>query len=330
MPLVRALALASGLISVCLLATGCGQPCRDVGLFTIRPDGSDRHRVKLDRSLFEGESDFSNYVAYATWMPDGKRIAFRDSCTWWTIKVDGSEPIWPPKNPTFRGRGVRLAWMQPTKKAENIAGFRIPPPVPGFTILSQGTPPRDVLFDSRLSYSSDTCIGDGAPYRPLDPSMSPRIAPDGRSVAYVDRYPSRGKFQRVQIFRVSRTGGPPRRLTAGKATNVSPRWSPDSSKIAYVNEANDTVHVMNSDGTRDRIVARRSENVAWSPDGRRLVVARGGLDGNQELDVVDLRGVVLRRLATGDLFSYSVSWAPGDRVVYVQDSGDDTQDKCGS
>ena len=86
------------------------------------------------------------------------------------------------------------------------------------------------------------------------------------------------------------------------------------------------VVVLNADGTGRRFLSRTGMTAAWAPDGKSLaVLADGGLI------VVDLTGTVTRRLATGaGLYPYSVSWAPGERVVYVQDTGDSSQDKCGS
>jgi Tol biopolymer transport system component len=55
------------------------------------------------------------------------------------------------------------------------------------------------------------------------------------------------------------------------AGGISPKWSPDGSKIAYCGVSPSPVYIMNSDGTDAKeIPGIWGSEVAWSPDGARI------------------------------------------------------------
>src|SRR5258708_23900295 len=65
----------------------------------------------------------------------------------------------------------------------------------------------------------------------------PQVSPKGDLVAYtitdIDKEANRGV---AQIYVVALSGGAPRQLTRDGQASASPRWSPDGSKIAFVNK----------------------------------------------------------------------------------------------
>jgi hypothetical protein len=328
-PFKRALRLGVALVTLAIFTAGCGKPCEDWGLYTVRPDGTDRHRVKLDES--RAKSDFSGFVGYATWLPGGSRIAFKDGCGWWTVNADGSDLQWPPSSPVFDSAGVRLRWILSKEPPTDVGGFKIPPPVLGFEIHRRGGSTMRVLYHWGSDYSGD--ISCSAPVTIPDPEIAPRLSPDARFVAYVDDVDMRPNEKNYELFVVPTAGGKPRRLTwSHDRDEMAPTWSPDGRRIAFVEEwlRGDVwfydVVVVNDDGTGRRVISRTGTTAAWASDGKSLaVLADGGLI------VVDITGAVIQRLATGDgLFPYSVSWGPAEKVAYVQDTGDSSQDKCGS
>lgn len=79
-------------------------------------------------------------------------------------------------------------------------------------------------------------------------------------------------------------------LTTRGYVNLSPAFSPDGRAIAYaVSQADEypAVHVMNSDGTGDRVVVENDfpssssgTSLAWSPDGRRIYYTKIDLQRN--------------------------------------------------
>lgn len=77
-----------------------------------------------------------------------------------------------------------------------------------------------------------------------------------------------------QIHRMRPDGSELTQLTDNHAQHVSPQWSPDGEKIAYIQlqNATQTLVVMQADGQNPRALAAFMwiENLAWSPDGKWL------------------------------------------------------------
>ena len=80
-------------------------------------------------------------------------------------------------------------------------------------------------------------------------------------------------FQEAQLWRVPVIGGTPRRLGNAAAHDAS--WSPDGTKLAYVNRS--AIYLANADGSEPRLLVPPVNNPdiwawrpTWSPDGRRL------------------------------------------------------------
>jgi len=111
----------------------------------------------------------------------------------------------------------------------------------------------------------------------LEAAADPEISPDGRWIAYVRRSGDimTDRF-RPSIWLIDTASGRQMPLAAGAS---QPRWSPDSSRLAYIAAA---------DGGRSQLFVRWMEtgqsvavtglpdspsSIAWSPDGRQLAYA---------------------------------------------------------
>lgn len=98
-----------------------------------------------------------------------------------------------------------------------------------------------------------------------------------------------------------------------------PVWSPDGAQIAYVENGTQThcIHLMNADGSQDRCMAERSgviEELAWSPDGRRIVSFSSG-----DIFVVTLSDGRVDVLANEDVTGAQPLWSPnGNQLLYVK------------
>jgi Tol biopolymer transport system component len=149
------------------------------------------------------------------------------------------------------------------------------------------------------------------------------FSPDGSQVVYSDG-PS--------IYVVEAQGGTPHILfTAERRWSRScgcffdhpwtfnPTYSPDGTRIAYADGIGDNSHqlrVMNADGSGSRVLldeqqGHTTHNLAWSPDGERLVF---GLGTGSGIYVVGADGSGLTLVIPGGTYPY---WSPdGSRISY--------------
>ncbi len=102
---------------------------------------------------------------------------------------------------------------------------------------------------------------------------------------------------------------------------MSPAWSPDSRRLAYVSfEGNiSTIYVQTlRTGNRIKVSSRAGINgaPAFSPDGRKLVLTLGGVDGNLDIHVLDLASREVTRLTTNRAIDTEGTWSPDGRSIY--------------
>jgi TolB protein len=102
---------------------------------------------------------------------------------------------------------------------------------------------------------------------------------------------------------------------------MSPAWSPDSRRLAYVsfegNRSSIFIQTLRS-GNRIQVSSRPGINgaPAFSPDGRKLVLTLGGLDGNLDIHVLDVNSRQTQRLTTHRSIDTEGSWSPDGRYIY--------------
>ena len=102
---------------------------------------------------------------------------------------------------------------------------------------------------------------------------------------------------------------------------MSPAWSPDSRRLAYVSFENNisTIYVQTlRTGNRIKVSSRVGINgaPAFSPDGRKLVLTLGGIDGNLDINILDLASRNVTRLTTNRSIDTEGTWAPDGRAIY--------------
>lgn len=113
----------------------------------------------------------------------------------------------------------------------------------------------------------------------LEYVSDPRISPDGASVVYVrDRPDVLTDAWYSDLWIVETRGGPARPLTSGDHHDVSPRFSPDGGRLAFLSdrEGSFQIYVLHlDDGRTERLtdLAEMPWGLAWSPDGKRLSFA---------------------------------------------------------
>ena len=102
---------------------------------------------------------------------------------------------------------------------------------------------------------------------------------------------------------------------------MSPAWSPDSRELAYVSfeDGISTIYVQTlRSGNRIKVSSLAGINGApsFSPDGRKLVLTLGGVDGNLDINVLDLATRRLTRLTTHRGIDTEGTWSPDGRSIY--------------
>ena len=107
---------------------------------------------------------------------------------------------------------------------------------------------------------------------------------------------------------------------------ISPAWSPDGRRLAYVSFESQKAVVWVQDlstGERRMVANFRGSNSApaWSPDGRQLAVALSR-DGLTQLFTLPVSGGTPQRLTTSDSIDTEPVYSPdGRRIYFVSDRG---------
>ena len=142
-------------------------------------------------------------------------------------------------------------------------------------------------------------------------------------IAYVVKTGSRFELQIADA-----DGGNAQAALASREPIISPTWSPDGSKLAYVSfEAKKPVVYVHDLASGRRHVAANFKGSnsapAWSPEGKRLAVVLTK-DGISQIYVVNADGSGVARVATSSSIDTEPRWSPDGQFIYF------TSDRGGS
>jgi serine/threonine protein kinase len=158
------------------------------------------------------------------------------------------------------------------------------------------------------------------------PESWPRLAPDGKTLAFVAREQAGRSADRPSgdIFVQRVGGGNAINLTSDSpAGDTHPAFSPDGEKIAFRSERSEGgIFLMGSTGESVKRLTDFGYNPSWSPDGREIVVSTVNWgfvmsrSGQGELWAIDASSGTRRRIETpGD--AVQPRWSPdGHRIAY--------------
>lgn len=118
----------------------------------------------------------------------------------------------------------------------------------------------------------------------------------------------------------------PQTIASSPEPLMSPSWSPDGKRIAYVSFERKAAAVYLqtlATGQRERVAEFPGINGApsWSPDGTRLALTLSK-DGNPEIYVLNLSTRSLLRLTNNHAIDTEPSWSPeGSKIIFTSDRG---------
>ncbi len=146
-------------------------------------------------------------------------------------------------------------------------------------------------------------------------------------IAYVVRRP--GKRFELQV--ADADGFSPQTILASNEPIISPKWSPDGSRLAYVSfeQKKPVVYVQSiATGTRTAVANFFGSNSApaWSPDGRRLAVVLSR-DGGSQMNLINADGSGQPvRLAASASIDTEPNFSPdGSSILFTSDRGGSPQ-----
>ena len=149
-------------------------------------------------------------------------------------------------------------------------------------------------------------------------------------IVYVTAKQLSASKHRYRLMLADSDGHNPRTILESKEPIVSPAWSRDGSKLAYVSfeSGRPAIYIQYlATGKREKVQSFRGLNgaPAWSPDGRQLALVLSK-DGNPEIYVLDLQQRRLSRITHHFGIDTEPSWSPdGQSLIFTSDRGGQPQ-----
>ena len=115
------------------------------------------------------------------------------------------------------------------------------------------------------------------------------------------------------LYSITLAGHGLRRLTSNPGRDMSPAWSPDGQRIAFVStmSGRPEIYVMGANGSSVQPITSSSDPVshpAWSPDGTHIVFVRRETLRAFEMVSVAADGSGAVTLTTGDAVNTQPDW----------------------
>ena len=139
-------------------------------------------------------------------------------------------------------------------------------------------------------------------------------------IAYVTVSGRQPGNQNFRLVVADADGENARILVESSEPIMSPAWSPDGRKLAYVSfeKQKSEIYVQTlRSGARQRVSSRAGVNgaPAWSPDGRMLALTLSKQDGNLDIYTLELDTQVLTRLTERPSIDTEPAWTPDSKYL---------------
>ncbi len=145
-------------------------------------------------------------------------------------------------------------------------------------------------------------------------------------VAYITAIAQPTGRRKIALQVADADGYHPQTIVTSTEPLMSPAWSPDGLKLAYVSFEKGRPSIFIQEvytGKRQRVASFKGINgaPAWSPDGRKLALTLSK-DGNPDIFILDLARRTLRPLTRHYAIDTEPAWSPdGRHIIWTSDRG---------
>jgi TolB protein len=149
-------------------------------------------------------------------------------------------------------------------------------------------------------------------------------------IAYVISNKQKDGKERLELQVADADGFNPQTIVSSDEPILSPAWSPDGQKIAYVSFERRKPSIWIQEvltGRREKLTSFKGINgaPAWSPDGRYLALTLSK-DGNPDIYVMDVLSKRLQQITRHWGIDTEPAWSPdGKHIVFTSDRGGSPQ-----
>lgn len=138
-------------------------------------------------------------------------------------------------------------------------------------------------------------------------------------IAYVSELTKKQSNKKYILQIADADGFNPRTVYASPKQLMSPAWSPDGRRLAYVSFENERSEIFVQDlssGTRSKVSSQPGINSApaWSPDGNHLALTLSS-GGNPDIYIMEIDSRKLRKLTNHHGIDTEPAWSPDGRFI---------------
>ena len=139
---------------------------------------------------------------------------------------------------------------------------------------------------------------------------------------YVNEIKSEDIKSRYRLMLADSDGANEQTLLSSSEPIISPSWSPDGKKVAYVSFETGLakVYIQNiASGKRESVLSKNTQisSPSWSPDGKYLSLTIYQ-DGNAEIYILRLRDKTLTRMTNQFAIDTESTWSPkGNKILFT-------------